>query len=68
MIGSLGLLEILGIVLVVLLLFGAKRIPALGRGLGEGISNFWQGIRGRSQDERDLTNPSPRSENRLPPP
>jgi len=35
-----GAWEIILIVLVLMLLFGAKRIPQIGRGLGEGIRNF----------------------------
>jgi len=38
--GSLGGFEWLIIILVVLLLFGAKRIPELARGLGQGIQEF----------------------------
>ncbi len=38
--GSFGGIEILVIVLVVLLLFGAKKIPELARGLGQGITEF----------------------------
>ncbi len=38
--GSFGGVEILVIVLVVLLLFGAKKIPELARGLGQGITEF----------------------------
>ncbi|WP_412063667.1 twin-arginine translocase TatA/TatE family subunit [Rubrivirga sp. IMCC45206] len=38
--GSLGPFEILAILLVVLLLFGAKRIPEIARGLGKGIREF----------------------------
>jgi sec-independent protein translocase protein TatA len=68
MFASLGLVEILGIVLVVLLLFGAKRIPAIGRGLGEGITNFLHAVRGRSDPNHELPSPSPRPEERLPPP
>ena len=37
---GLGAWEIILIVLVLLLIFGAKRIPQIGRGLGEGIRNF----------------------------
>jgi len=39
-IGGIGWLEILGILLVVLLLFGAKRLPELAKGLGQGIKEF----------------------------
>ncbi|MBQ6269844.1 MAG: twin-arginine translocase TatA/TatE family subunit [Bacteroidetes bacterium] len=38
--GSLGPMEIVLIILVVVLLFGAKKIPELMRGLGSGIKEF----------------------------
>lgn len=38
--GSIGMPEILLIFLVVLLVFGAKRIPEIARGLGKGIREF----------------------------
>lgn len=38
--GSFGALEIIIVVLVVLLFFGAKRIPELARGIGQGIQEF----------------------------
>ena len=44
-IGSLGASELLIILAIVVLLFGARKIPDLARGLGEGIRNFKQGIR-----------------------
>ena len=43
--GNLGLPEILVIALVALLLFGAGRISDIGKGLGQGIKNFKQGLR-----------------------
>jgi len=46
LIGPIGPLELLIILFIVVLLFGAKRIPDLARGLGEGIRNFRSGIRG----------------------
>jgi sec-independent protein translocase protein TatA len=48
--GRLGFTEILVIVGVALLLFGAGRIGEIGKGLGEGIRNFKKGIR---DDEAD---------------
>ncbi|MEL6590124.1 MAG: twin-arginine translocase TatA/TatE family subunit [Bacteroidota bacterium] len=39
-IGGLGTWEVLVIVLVILLLFGAKKIPELAKGLGKGIREF----------------------------
>jgi len=40
MIGSLGMPELLIIFMVILLLFGAKRLPELAKGLGRGIREF----------------------------
>ena len=42
LIGGLGAPEILVILLIVLLLFGAKKIPEIMRGLGKGIREFKQ--------------------------
>ena len=39
-IGGLGTSEVVVIMLVILLLFGAKRIPELAKGLGKGIREF----------------------------
>lgn len=47
---NLGFWEILIILLVILLLFGGKRIPELMKGLGQGISNFKKGIKGDDND------------------
>jgi len=40
----LGTWEIVAIVLVILLLFGGKKIPELMRGLGKGVKSFKQGM------------------------
>lgn len=45
-----GFWEILIILLVLLLLFGGKRIPELMKGLGQGISNFKKGIKEEDND------------------
>jgi sec-independent protein translocase protein TatA len=45
MFGSLGLPELLVILVIVIVIFGASRLPQLGRGLGEGIQNFRNGLR-----------------------
>jgi sec-independent protein translocase protein TatA len=49
MFGSLGLPELLIIFAIVLVVFGASRLPQLGKGLGEGISNFRDGLRARDE-------------------
>ena len=44
--GSLGMPEIIVIALLVLLLFGGKKIPELMKGLGKGVKSFKDGIKG----------------------
>ena len=51
MFGSLGVPELLIILAIVLLIFGYSRLPQLGKGLGQGIRNFRQGLRGGSEAE-----------------
>jgi sec-independent protein translocase protein TatA len=42
----LGMPELLIIALVVLFLFGGKKLPEMGKGIGEGIRNFKKSIKG----------------------
>lgn len=44
-IGGLGMMEIIMIFLVILLLFGAKRLPEIGSSLGKGIREFKSSVR-----------------------
>jgi len=48
--GNFGAGEIILIALVVLLLFGGKKIPELMKGLGKGIKNFKEGVNGVEED------------------
>jgi sec-independent protein translocase protein TatA len=43
--GSIGPMELMIVALIALLLFGAGRIADIGKGLGQGIKNFKQGIK-----------------------
>ena len=43
-IGGVGMQEVILIALVVLLLFGGKKIPELMKGLGKGVKNFKDGL------------------------
>ena len=46
MLRSIGLPELLGILVVAVLLFGGKKIPEVAKGLGEGIRNFKDSLKG----------------------
>ena len=50
--GNIGAGEIIIVALVVLLLFGGKKIPELMKGLGKGVRNFKDGVKG-IEDEVD---------------
>ena len=49
----LGTWEIIIIVLVVLLLFGGKKIPELMKGLGKGVKSFKDGVNGVDEEKND---------------
>lgn len=50
--GRLGLTEILVIVLIVVLLFGGKKIPELMRGVGRGVKEFKEGLNEKQEPEQ----------------
>lgn len=47
---QLGAGEIILIALIILLLFGGKKIPELMRGIGKGIKNFKEGVKDNEDD------------------
>jgi sec-independent protein translocase protein TatA len=51
MFGGLGVPELLILLLIVLLFFGAKRLPEIGKSLGEGIREFKDSIDGMEEDD-----------------
>ena len=51
-IGNLGTGEIVIIAIVILLLFGGKKIPELMKGIGKGVKNFKDGVKGIEDDIR----------------
>jgi sec-independent protein translocase protein TatA len=51
---SFGIMEILLVFGIVVFFFGAKRIPQIARGVGEGIRNFRQSVRDGSEDQEKL--------------
>jgi sec-independent protein translocase protein TatA len=40
MLGKVGIPELIIILLIIILIFGANRLPEIGRGIGKGIRNF----------------------------
>jgi len=72
--GNIGAPEIVLLLLVALLLFGAKRLPEIGRSLGSGMREFKDSVTGNSPPEptqtaqlpvgtQDTTAPAPAREN-----
>lgn len=53
---ALGTPEIILIALVVLLIFGGKKIPELMRGIGKGVSQFKKGMKDLDEEIKDGTN------------
>ncbi|MEO8504262.1 MAG: twin-arginine translocase TatA/TatE family subunit [Acidobacteriota bacterium] len=54
---NLGFPELLVLFVIVLIIFGGSRLPALGKGLGDGIRNFRRGMKG--DDGPDDPQPKP---------
>jgi sec-independent protein translocase protein TatA len=50
---GIGPLELAIVLVIILLIFGPKRLPGLGRQLGSGMREFKDSISGRSKDESD---------------
>ena len=48
--GNFGTGEIIIIAIIVLLLFGGKKIPELMKGIGKGVKNFKDGVKGLEDD------------------
>ncbi len=53
--GTLGMSELVIILLIVIVIFGASRLPQLGKGLGEGIRNFKSSLKTGQEDAKNET-------------
>ena len=53
MLGGLGFPELIIILLIILVIFGANRLPQIGSGLGKGIKNLKKALKG--EDEIDVS-------------
>ena len=54
----LGLPELVIILIIVFFLFGAKRLPEMGKGSGEGIKNFKKSIKSNDDSDKSEGNPT----------
>lgn len=61
--GTIGPQELLLVLLIVIIIFGAKKLPDLGKSIGEGIRNFKGSISGKEKDAEKDT-----SKDKTPPP
>lgn len=52
MIPKIGLAELMVILAIVVIIFGANRLPQLGRGIGSAIKNFKEGIKDDTADHK----------------
>jgi sec-independent protein translocase protein TatA len=50
MIGRVGIPEVVIILFIIILIFGANRLPEIGRGIGKGIRNFKEATRDGQND------------------
>jgi sec-independent protein translocase protein TatA len=50
--GRLGMPELIIIFLIVIVIFGANRLPGLGKGIGSAIRNFKSGIKDDTADDK----------------
>lgn len=52
LLGNLGGMELVLLVVLVLLLFGGKKIPELMKGIGKGVKSFRDGMEGVADEEK----------------
>ncbi len=62
--GNIGMPELLVIALIVLVLFGSKKIPELAQGLGKGIREFRKASRELNEDDQ-ANSPRPKDSRRI---
>ena len=66
MFANLGFTELMVILVIVLVLFGARRVPEIGASIGKGIREFKKNINDIDRDVRDPIRDAMRADDRLP--
>jgi len=61
---TVGATEIIIVALIVLLLFGGKKIPELMKGIGKGVKSFKDGMKGIEDDIKDSTKQEDKEDNK----
>jgi sec-independent protein translocase protein TatA len=61
MFGKLGIPELLIILVIVILIFGANRLPEIGRGIGRGIRNLKDATKNDQDKDKTDKDPSQRT-------
>jgi sec-independent protein translocase protein TatA len=59
MFGGIGMPELLVILVIVLIIFGANKLPQIGEGLGKGIRNFKKATKEKDREEIEATSKKP---------
>jgi len=60
--GSIGVTELVLVFVILLLIFGGRKIPELARGLGSGIRNFKDSLQGEEAQDGDKKDQKDKSE------
>jgi sec-independent protein translocase protein TatA len=59
---GIGPLELVLVLVVILVIFGPKRLPQAGRSLGQGLREFKDSVTGKNKDEEEVTPELPSAE------
>jgi sec-independent protein translocase protein TatA len=64
MFGGIGMPELIVILVIVLIIFGANKLPQIGEGIGKGIRNFKKNVKEKEEIDATPKNPDQNSEGR----
>jgi sec-independent protein translocase protein TatA len=64
---GIGIWELVILMVVLLLVFGARRLPEMGRSIGSGMREFKDAVTGKDEPEKTELTPPPPPENAAPP-